>query len=69
MLGRALAMEWMSPVIFLEAVICVTGNISVSLIQLTSECKAPEASLGKKDCYIPDPMILTLRNIHAMCNL
>ena len=28
MLGRALAMEWVSRVIFLEAGICVGGNIS-----------------------------------------
>ena len=28
MLGRALAMEWVSRVIFLEAAICVGGNIS-----------------------------------------
>ena len=28
MLGRALAIEWMSRVIFLEAAICVAGNIS-----------------------------------------
>ena len=28
MLGRALAMEWVSRVIFLEAAICVAGNIS-----------------------------------------
>ena len=27
MLGRALAMEWMSGDIFLEAAICVTGNL------------------------------------------
>ena len=29
MLGRALAMEWVSRVIFLEAAICVAGNLSV----------------------------------------
>ena len=28
MLGRALAMEWVSPVIFLEAAICVGGHLS-----------------------------------------
>ena len=28
MLGRALAMEWVSRVIFLEAAICVGGNLS-----------------------------------------
>ena len=28
MLGRALAMEWVSRVIFLEAAICVAGNLS-----------------------------------------
>ena len=28
MLGRALAMEWVSRVIFLEAAICVAGNPS-----------------------------------------
>ena len=28
MLGRALAMEWMSRIIFLEAAICVAGNLS-----------------------------------------
>ena len=27
MLGRALAMEWVSRVIFLEAAICVGGNL------------------------------------------
>ena len=29
MLGRPLAMEWVSRVIFLEAAICVAGNLSV----------------------------------------
>ena len=29
-LGRALAMEWVSRVIFLEAAICVAGNLSVN---------------------------------------
>ena len=28
MLGRALAREWMSVINFLEAAICVTGNLS-----------------------------------------
>ena len=28
MLGRALAMEWVSRVIFLEAAICIGGNLS-----------------------------------------
>ena len=28
MLGRALTMEWVSRVIFLEAAICVAGNLS-----------------------------------------
>ena len=28
MFGRALAMEWVSRVIFLEAAICVAGNLS-----------------------------------------
>ena len=32
MLGRALAMEWVSRVIFLEAAICVGGNLSAYVL-------------------------------------
>ena len=31
MLGRVLAMEWVSRVIFLEAAICVAGNLSANV--------------------------------------
>ena len=38
MLGRALAMEWMSGVNFLEAAICVTCNLSA---YASGVCKFP----------------------------
>ena len=31
MLGRAMAMEWMSGTNFMEAAICVTGNLSAHM--------------------------------------
>ena len=62
MIGRALAMEWVSRVIFLEAAICVGGNLS-AYVGLAIPASAYKQGVG---VAFKQPVIIVHVSFRAM---